>query len=320
MSDDKSFDEFYAMLNDSVNSTYNLSEIYDQLKIVRKILRSLTEDFRLKMTTITESKDVDSILVDELVGSLQSYELDIPKTRKSKSMALKSVDDVDVNGFDDELSPIEIAYLAKNFRNFLRNNNRRARGKNNAEPRNFRRNDPTKVNNTEKPKEKVGQPSNNSMGQQCFGCQWYGHMKSKCPTFLRSKGKAMAVTLSDDEISDNESGSNEDGNFIAFIATAVVDESVVVEENPSDRELSKDADLQEVYNKLCKVAAKDAMSVDLGLKKIASLELDKKNLLVKLLNANKLLNNVKTENMLLLDKVKNLELNYLLLENKLIGL
>ena len=50
------------------------------------------------------------------------------------------------------------------------------------------------------------------------------------------------------------------------------------------------------------------MSVDLGLKKIASLELDKKNLLVKLFDANELLNNVKTENMLLLDKVKNLEL------------
>ena len=44
-------------------------------------------------------------------------------------MALKSVDDVDGNGFDDELSATEIAYLAKNFRNFLRNNNRRARGK-----------------------------------------------------------------------------------------------------------------------------------------------------------------------------------------------
>ena len=84
-------------------------------------------------------------------------------------MALKSVDDVDVIGFDDELSTTEIAYLAKNIRNFLRNNNRSARGKNTAEPRNFRRNDPTKVNNTEKPKEKVGQPSNNSMGQQCFG-------------------------------------------------------------------------------------------------------------------------------------------------------
>ena len=79
-------------------------------------------------------------------------------------MALKLVDDVDVNGFDNDLSAKEIVYLAKNFRNFLRNNNKRARGKNNAEPRNFMRNDPTKVNNIEKPKEKVGQPSNNFMG------------------------------------------------------------------------------------------------------------------------------------------------------------
>ena len=109
----------------------------------------------------------------------------------------------------------------------------------------------------------------------------------------------MVVTLSDDEISDHESGSDEDGIFIAFIATTRVDESVVVDENSSDGELF------EAYNTLCKVAAKDAMNVDLGLKKIASLELDKKNLLLKLLNANNLIDKVKTENMLLLDKVKN---------------
>ena len=70
------------------------------------------------MTTITESKDVDSIPVDELVGSLQSYESGFPKTNKSKSMALKSVDDVDDCGFDDELSSTEIAYLAKNLEIF----------------------------------------------------------------------------------------------------------------------------------------------------------------------------------------------------------
>ena len=128
--DDESFDELYAKLNDIVNFAYNLGKIYDQPKIVRKILRSLTEDFRLKVTAITESKDVDSIPVNELVGSLQSYELDLPKTSKPKSMALKSVDDVDVGGFDDELFATEIAYLAKNFRNFLKNNNRRVRDKN----------------------------------------------------------------------------------------------------------------------------------------------------------------------------------------------
>ena len=186
MFDDEPFNEFYAKLNDIVNSTYNFGEIYDQPKIVRKILRSLTEDFRPKVTTITESKDVDFILIDELVRSLQSYELDLPKTSKSKSMALKSVDDIYVGGFDDELSATEIAYLAKNFRNFLRNNNRRARDKNIVEPRNFRKNNPTKVNNTEKLREKVSQSSNNSMGPQCFGCQRYGHMKSECPTYLKS--------------------------------------------------------------------------------------------------------------------------------------
>ena len=140
-----------------------------------------------------------------------------------------------------------------------------------------------------------------------FWIQGYGHMKSECPTYLRSKGKAMAVTLSDNEISNDEPSSNENGNFIAFTATAVVNESLSVEENSSNEELSEDADLQEVYNKLCKVAAKDVMSVELVLKKIASLELEKKILLVKLFDANDLLNNVKTENMLLLDKVKSLE-------------
>ena len=119
------------------------------------------------MTAITESKDVDSIPVDELVGSLQSYEFDLPKSNKSKSMALKSVNDC---GFDDELSFTEIAYLGKNFRNFLRNNNRRARNRNNVDIKNVKKNDTAKNNNAEKLKENVGQSSNNSLGQQCYGC------------------------------------------------------------------------------------------------------------------------------------------------------
>ena len=69
-------------------------------------------------------------------------------------------------------------------------------------------------------------------------------MKSECPTYLKSKGKAMTVILSDNEFSDDESGCDEDGNFIAFTATAVVNENLSAEENPSDGELSEDADLQ----------------------------------------------------------------------------
>ena len=34
ISNDESFDKFYAKLNDIVNSTFNLGEVYDQPKIV----------------------------------------------------------------------------------------------------------------------------------------------------------------------------------------------------------------------------------------------------------------------------------------------
>ena len=70
ISNDEPFDEFYTKLNNIVNSTFNLGEVYDQPKIFRKILRSLTEEFRPKVTAITESKDVDSISIDEPIGSL----------------------------------------------------------------------------------------------------------------------------------------------------------------------------------------------------------------------------------------------------------
>ena len=98
----------------------------------------------------------------------------------------------------------------------------------------------------------------------------------------------MAVTLSDYEVFDHESKSDQEGNFMAFTTTAIASETKTTDENPFDGELSKNANLQEAYNKLCKVTARDAMSADLGLKKINTLEQEKKNLLLKLFDANEL--------------------------------
>jgi hypothetical protein len=42
-------------------------------KLIKKILRSLPERFRIKVTSIEESKDLDSMKIEELVGSLQTY-------------------------------------------------------------------------------------------------------------------------------------------------------------------------------------------------------------------------------------------------------
>ena len=50
----------------------------EDAKVVRKILRSLPESFQAKVTTIEESKDLDEIKIQELIGSLQTYELRLP--------------------------------------------------------------------------------------------------------------------------------------------------------------------------------------------------------------------------------------------------
>ena len=117
MSEDESFDSFYSKLNEVVVSKFNLGEKMEDSKIVRKILRSLSESFRAKMIAIEESKDLDDIKVQELIGSLQTYELSLPNQRKSKSLALKTVNErVEVHdSSDDDVVEKDVAYFAKNF-------------------------------------------------------------------------------------------------------------------------------------------------------------------------------------------------------------
>ena len=122
MSEDESFDSFYSKLNEVVVNKFNLREKTENSKIVRKILQSLPESFRAKVTAIEESKDLDDIKVQELIGSLQTYELSLPNQRKSKSLALKTVNErVDVHdSSDDDVVKEDVAYLAKNFQKFLK--------------------------------------------------------------------------------------------------------------------------------------------------------------------------------------------------------
>ena len=117
MSEDESFDSFYSKLNEVVVSKFNLGEKTEDSKIVRKILRSLLESFRAKVTAIEESKDLDDIKVQELIGSLQTYELSFPNQRNSKSLALKTINErVDVHDSSkDDVVEKDVVYLAKNF-------------------------------------------------------------------------------------------------------------------------------------------------------------------------------------------------------------
>ena len=82
MEEDETFDEFYTKLKDIVNSAFNLGESIVKSKIIRKILRSLSERFHAKITVIEEVKDIDKIPLTELVGNLQTYEMGLGLTGK----------------------------------------------------------------------------------------------------------------------------------------------------------------------------------------------------------------------------------------------
>lgn len=84
--------------------------------IVRKILKLLPERFRPKVTTIEESKDIDTLIVEELVGSLHTFEITLKPNIKKKGVTLKA----------EELSSLEknsndkMTFITRGFRKFYK--------------------------------------------------------------------------------------------------------------------------------------------------------------------------------------------------------
>jgi hypothetical protein len=59
----------------------SLGKKISDAKLIKKILRSLPECFKIKVTTIEESKDLDAMKIEELIQSLQTYEFSLPRTQ-----------------------------------------------------------------------------------------------------------------------------------------------------------------------------------------------------------------------------------------------
>jgi len=59
-----SFGEFYTKINNLRNSMVSHGKSDSDVKFIRKILRSLPKRFKIKVTTIVESKDLDEKKID----------------------------------------------------------------------------------------------------------------------------------------------------------------------------------------------------------------------------------------------------------------
>jgi len=90
MLEDETFRDFYSKMSDLRNSIVSLGKTVSDLKLIQKILRSFPERFKIKVTTIKESNDLEEMKIEELVGSLQTYKLSLPPVKEVKTIALKA--------------------------------------------------------------------------------------------------------------------------------------------------------------------------------------------------------------------------------------
>jgi hypothetical protein len=203
MLEEETFGEFYSKMSDLRNSMVSLGKPISDVKLIQKILRSLLERFRIKVTTIEESKDLEEMKTEELVGSLQTYKLSLPPVKKLKTIALKaSMKNVESSSEDDsEDEEKVVAMLAQNFRRLMRDDQ-------------FKKKFSEKVKKAHREAEPEEEEKKDPRGPRCFECSGFGHIRADCRNLKKGKGKTYNMTLSDE----SEEEARESEKFLAVVA------------------------------------------------------------------------------------------------------
>jgi len=246
MLEEETFNEFYTKISDLRNSMINLGRKISDTKLIKQILRSLPERFRIKVTIIEERKDLDTMKVEELVGSPQMYEFSFPPLRKTKSIALKATKEKFKNSSDEESNDDDgFTMFARNFRKMMSSSKGKFRSKNAKYSENL------KGDSKGTGQEKFESNQNYPRGPRCYECSGYGHICGDCGNLKQSKGKAFNATLSDESDYDKiDETSGNDSNYLAFATS--YDSHHESNNYYFENSESKDEqnDLQSTYNKL----------------------------------------------------------------------
>jgi hypothetical protein len=232
MLEEETFGEFYSKISDLGNSMVSLGKPISDVKLIRKIIRSLPERFRIKVTTIEESKDLEEMKIEELVGYLQTYELSLPPVKKLKTTALKA-SKKKVEASSEEESEDEekvVVTLAENFRRLMKDDR-------------FKKKFSEKAKKPLREAELEDEEKKDPRGPRCFECSGYGHIRADCGNLKKGKGKAYNVTLRDE----SEEDAPESDKFLAFVDPYVEEEDSYYSEHSEN-----EVELKEAYKTLYK--------------------------------------------------------------------
>ena len=227
MKTDETISDMFARFMLIVNGLKGLKKEYSESDLVRKILRSLTSSWNTKATVIEDSKDLSKMKLDELIGSLMTYEINIKRKELEenprKSIALKASNktstsskksiqqDSDEQETSSESDDGEMAMLTRQFKKFLK----------------FKRRETG--NSKSFPKKNFSQKyeSNKKSDIVCYECKKQGHMRGECPElkkklkkdkFTSKKAKAMLATWSDEDEDEDAQETSDDEEVKCLMA------------------------------------------------------------------------------------------------------
>ncbi|VFQ79652.1 unnamed protein product [Cuscuta campestris] len=160
MKEGEKIDDMFDRFSKIINDLHALKKTYTNRDLVRKILRSLTPEWRSKADAIYESIGVSNVTIDGLRGNLKTYESTIltPSLdeQKKKGIALKATKEtVEVDSSDDDN---EFGLVIKKFHKFMKKEFERKGRKHDGPPK-------------------------------CYGCGEIGHIKPRCPKGKSGKDK-----------------------------------------------------------------------------------------------------------------------------------
>jgi hypothetical protein len=83
MKDGESVSDYFSRLLVIVNGLKRNNEKVDDIRVIEKVLRSLSSKFEHVIVAIEESKDLENLTIEELLGSLQVHEQGMQKNANS---------------------------------------------------------------------------------------------------------------------------------------------------------------------------------------------------------------------------------------------
>jgi hypothetical protein len=77
MKEDETIGKYFLRIEELVNAMKELGEKIEEPSLVQKILRSLLDRFNPKVSAIEEFNDIQALAFDQLLGTLNAYEMRI---------------------------------------------------------------------------------------------------------------------------------------------------------------------------------------------------------------------------------------------------